>query len=118
MSNIAPWIPSIGAEISVDISDCSSEVGLSSHCCRWCHRIFPVQATCSLTKGDLCAVVMQLVKDYLGNRKTNTDQPLKVTAVLFYFWYLSYAVSSTHQTRRPYGPNKSFIEILQFVCGF
>jgi hypothetical protein len=71
-----------------------------------------------LTKGDLCAVVMQLVKDYLGNRKTSTDQPLKVTAVLFYFWYLSYAVSSTHQTRRPHGPNKSFIEILQIVCGF
>ncbi|CAK9874226.1 unnamed protein product [Sphagnum jensenii] len=44
---------------------------------QWCHRIFPVQATCSLTKGDLCAVVMQLVKDYLGNRKTSTDQPLK-----------------------------------------
>jgi hypothetical protein len=42
-----------------------------------------------LTKGDLCAVVMQLVKDYLGNRKTSTDQPLKVTAVLFYFWYLT-----------------------------
>ncbi len=89
MSNIASWIPSIGAEISVDISDWSSEVGLSSHCCRWCHRIFPVQATCSLTKGDLCAVVMQLVKDYLGNCKTSTNQPLKVTAVLFYFWYLT-----------------------------
>lgn len=51
--------------------------------CRWCHRIFPVQATCSWTKNDLRGVVMTLVKEFVKERHANSSSPLKVILCLF-----------------------------------
>lgn len=45
---------------------------------RWCHRIFPVQATCRWAKDDIHDVVVSLVKEFLKGHKHTTDTPVKV----------------------------------------
>lgn len=45
---------------------------------RWCHRIFPVQATCRWAKDDIHNVVVSLVKEFLKGHKHTTDTPVKV----------------------------------------
>ncbi|KAG0488485.1 hypothetical protein HPP92_007296 [Vanilla planifolia] len=43
----------------------------------WCHRIFPIQATCCLTEKDLQAVVNKLVLQYLSSHRDQTKSSIK-----------------------------------------
>ncbi|CAI0422141.1 unnamed protein product [Linum tenue] len=69
-------------EASFDTVDAVSKtfLDIESGCLKppiWCHRIFPIQATCSLNEKDLHAVVKKLVLDFLHNKQHKTAQPLK-----------------------------------------
>ncbi|KAG0589137.1 hypothetical protein M758_2G248300 [Ceratodon purpureus] len=44
---------------------------------RWCHRIFPVQATCPWIKEDVRSNVVVLVKDFIKGHNTSSNNPLK-----------------------------------------
>ncbi|KAK1304802.1 hypothetical protein QJS10_CPB11g02230 [Acorus calamus] len=44
---------------------------------RWCHRIFPIQSTCSLKKDDIHAVVSKLFKQYMDDEKKKIEGPIK-----------------------------------------
>ncbi|KAF9624738.1 hypothetical protein IFM89_013276 [Coptis chinensis] len=44
---------------------------------KWCHRIFPVQATCGLNENDLCAVVSNLLKLFLDSEQNKFQKPTK-----------------------------------------
>ncbi|KAI3442760.1 uncharacterized protein J3R85_001025 [Psidium guajava] len=43
----------------------------------WCHRIFPIQATCSLNEPDLRTVVRKLVLKFLKDRPSRLALPVK-----------------------------------------
>ncbi|KAK7390822.1 hypothetical protein VNO78_18921 [Psophocarpus tetragonolobus] len=43
----------------------------------WCHRIFPIQATCSLNEKELQEVVSMLVKKFVAAKLDKLEQPLK-----------------------------------------
>ncbi|XP_026402798.1 uncharacterized protein LOC113298311 [Papaver somniferum] len=43
----------------------------------WCHRIFPIQATCLLKEEDLRTVVSKLVQDFVGREQNKFEKPLK-----------------------------------------
>ncbi|KAL4363276.1 hypothetical protein GQ457_04G010050 [Hibiscus cannabinus] len=43
----------------------------------WCHRIFPIQATCSLNEKELHAVVSKLVQQYVNEKGNELASPLK-----------------------------------------
>ncbi|XP_026409575.1 uncharacterized protein LOC113304651 [Papaver somniferum] len=43
----------------------------------WCHRIFPIQATCLLKDEDLRTVVSKLVQDFVGREQNKFEKPLK-----------------------------------------
>ncbi|KAB1205919.1 hypothetical protein CJ030_MR7G016899 [Morella rubra] len=43
----------------------------------WCHRIFPIQATCSLNEKDLQTVVSKLVLQFLNDRQQEVAHPVK-----------------------------------------
>ncbi|KAK4265311.1 hypothetical protein QN277_026378 [Acacia crassicarpa] len=43
----------------------------------WCHRIFPIQATCRLNEKELQEVVSTLVKKFVANKQNNLGQPLR-----------------------------------------
>ncbi|XAR48012.1 hypothetical protein NMG60_11030688 [Bertholletia excelsa] len=43
----------------------------------WCHRIFPIQATCCLNEKELHAVVSKLVIQFVNDRQNNLQRPLK-----------------------------------------
>ncbi|XP_022158307.1 uncharacterized protein LOC111024819 [Momordica charantia] len=43
----------------------------------WCHRIFPIQATCCLNEKDLQAVVSKLVLRFLKNKENILSHPVK-----------------------------------------
>ncbi|XP_054795467.1 uncharacterized protein LOC129300892 [Prosopis cineraria] len=44
----------------------------------WCHRMFPIQATCRLNEKELQEVVSTLVKKFVANKQNHLGQPLKV----------------------------------------
>ncbi|OMO60763.1 hypothetical protein CCACVL1_23888 [Corchorus capsularis] len=44
---------------------------------RWCHRIFPIQATCSLNEKDLQEVVSKLVLQFVNDKRNKLAQPIK-----------------------------------------
>lgn len=46
--------------------------------CSWCHRIFPIQATCSLNEKELQSVVSKLVLQFMNDRQHGTVRPVKV----------------------------------------
>ncbi|KAF9624104.1 hypothetical protein IFM89_007802 [Coptis chinensis] len=46
---------------------------------KWCHRIFPVQATCGLNENDLRAVVSNLLKLFLDSEQNKFQKPTKFT---------------------------------------
>lgn len=46
--------------------------------CSWCHRIFPIQATCSLNEKELQEVVSMLVKKFVAAKQDKLQRPLKV----------------------------------------
>ncbi|OMO72631.1 hypothetical protein COLO4_27543 [Corchorus olitorius] len=43
----------------------------------WCHRIFPIQATCSLNEKDLQEVVSKLVLQFVNDKRNKLAQPIK-----------------------------------------
>ncbi|CAN1829235.1 hypothetical protein LINPERHAP1_LOCUS32427 [Linum perenne] len=43
----------------------------------WCHRIFPIEATCCLNEKDLHATVRKLVLGYVHDKQIKPPQPLK-----------------------------------------
>ncbi|KAE8719618.1 hypothetical protein F3Y22_tig00109936pilonHSYRG00009 [Hibiscus syriacus] len=43
----------------------------------WCHRIFPIQATCTLSEKELHAVVSKLVQQYVNDKGNKLTSPLK-----------------------------------------
>lgn len=43
----------------------------------WCHRIFPIQATCSLNEKELQEVVSMLVKKFVADKQNKLERPLK-----------------------------------------
>ncbi|BAT93696.1 hypothetical protein VIGAN_08022300 [Vigna angularis var. angularis] len=43
----------------------------------WCHRIFPIQATCSLNEKELQEVVSMLVKKFVAAKQDKLQRPLK-----------------------------------------
>ncbi|WCJ33717.1 hypothetical protein M5689_015062 [Euphorbia peplus] len=44
---------------------------------QWCHRIFPIQATCQLNEKELRSVVSKLVLQFMNNKQEKLAQPLK-----------------------------------------
>lgn len=44
---------------------------------RWCHRIFPVQATCVWSKEDVRSNVAVLVKEFIEGHSISSNNPLK-----------------------------------------
>lgn len=44
---------------------------------QWCHRIFPVQATCSLNENDLRMVVSKLVLQFVSDTQNGLSRPVK-----------------------------------------
>ncbi|XP_054805807.1 uncharacterized protein LOC129308604 isoform X2 [Prosopis cineraria] len=43
----------------------------------WCHRMFPIQATCRLNEKELQEVVSTLVKKFVANKQNHLGLPLK-----------------------------------------
>ncbi|KAL1295788.1 hypothetical protein HN51_056626 [Arachis hypogaea] len=43
----------------------------------WCHRIFPIQATCGLNEKELQEVVSMLVKKFVDDKQNILEQPVK-----------------------------------------
>ncbi|XP_061364736.1 uncharacterized protein LOC133308149 [Gastrolobium bilobum] len=43
----------------------------------WCHRIFPIQATCGLNEKELQDVVSMLVKKFVAAKQDKLERPLK-----------------------------------------
>ena len=47
--------------------------------CSWCHRIFPIQATCSLNEKELQTVVSKLVLQFMNDKQQHeVAHPVKV----------------------------------------
>ncbi|KAJ0235937.1 THUMP domain-containing protein [Hirschfeldia incana] len=46
----------------------------------WCHRIFPVQATCSLTEKELQETVSKLVQRFVDDKQNTLSKPVKFAA--------------------------------------
>ncbi|KAF7809381.1 uncharacterized protein G2W53_036124 [Senna tora] len=44
----------------------------------WCHRIFPIQATCCLNEKELQEIVSELVKKFVADKQNQLGRPLKV----------------------------------------
>ncbi|XP_027100499.1 uncharacterized protein [Coffea arabica] len=44
---------------------------------QWCHRIFPIQATCRLDEKEVHSIVSKLVNQYLKDEKNKVTQPVK-----------------------------------------
>ncbi|KAJ4973813.1 hypothetical protein NE237_006987 [Protea cynaroides] len=44
---------------------------------QWCHRIFPIQATCVLNEKDLRRVVLKLVQQFLDDKQNKLEKPIK-----------------------------------------
>ncbi|XVE91889.1 hypothetical protein REPUB_Repub01dG0050200 [Reevesia pubescens] len=45
--------------------------------CSWRHRIFPIQATCTLNEKELQAVVSKLLLQFVNDKRNKLAQPLK-----------------------------------------
>lgn len=43
----------------------------------WCHRVFPIQATCNLKERDLQATVSKLVLQFVNDKQSELSQPVK-----------------------------------------
>ncbi|KAL2906948.1 Flagellar L-ring protein 2 [Bienertia sinuspersici] len=43
----------------------------------WCHRIFPIQATCMLNEKEVSTTVSILVRKYVDDKSNNSSRPLK-----------------------------------------
>ncbi|KAJ7942735.1 Mitochondrial pyruvate carrier 1 [Quillaja saponaria] len=43
----------------------------------WCHRVFPIQATCCLNEKELWTVVSNLVQKFVNDKKNQLGRPVK-----------------------------------------
>ncbi|XP_077246984.1 uncharacterized protein LOC143886756 isoform X2 [Tasmannia lanceolata] len=48
----------------------------------WCHRILPIQVTCSLKEKDLRPVVSKLVQQYLDDERHKLERPIKLVVLV------------------------------------
>ncbi|KAK3421391.1 hypothetical protein EUGRSUZ_G02045 [Eucalyptus grandis] len=62
-------------QIVSDIIDSLGSADSSSP--QWCHRIFPIQATCSLNEPDLRTVVQKLVLKFVKDKQSTLASPIK-----------------------------------------
>ncbi|KAI6677253.1 hypothetical protein NL676_038049 [Syzygium grande] len=62
-------------QIVSDIIDSLGSGDLSSP--NWCHRIFPIQATCSMNEPDLRTVVQKLVLKFIKDEPSRLALPIK-----------------------------------------
>ncbi|CAI9754623.1 unnamed protein product [Fraxinus pennsylvanica] len=69
--NISPPVVDIVANIIQSLESGSSKSPL------WCHRIFPIQATCSLDENEIRSTVLKLVNQFVTDKKNELAQPLK-----------------------------------------
>ncbi|KAJ6890808.1 hypothetical protein NC651_024345 [Populus alba x Populus x berolinensis] len=67
--------PSVTADIVSNIFQCLESGILKSPL--WCHRIFPIQATCLLIEKELRAVVSKLVLQFINDKQNKLAQPIK-----------------------------------------
>uniref|UniRef100_A0A7N1A269 THUMP domain-containing protein n=1 Tax=Kalanchoe fedtschenkoi TaxID=63787 RepID=A0A7N1A269_KALFE len=70
------------SDISMDTTDIVSNImeslgNGSLKTPRWCHRIFPIQATCNLNEKELRAVVLKLVHEFVKDEKQKLVRPIK-----------------------------------------
>ncbi|MBA0586075.1 hypothetical protein Gorai_016829 [Gossypium raimondii] len=71
-----PWGNSLDTIDVVSKIFCDLESG-SLKSPLWCHRIFPIQATCTLNEKELQAVVSKLVFQFVNDKRNKLAQPLK-----------------------------------------
>ncbi|KAB2090476.1 hypothetical protein ERO13_A03G114200v2 [Gossypium hirsutum] len=73
---IFPWGNSLDTIDVVSNIFCDLESG-SLKSPLWCHRIFPIQATCTLNEKELQAVVSKLVFQFVNDKRNKLAQPIK-----------------------------------------
>lgn len=61
------------------------QVSMSFCGCSWCHRIFPIQATCRLDEKELHEVVTKLVVQFVNNEQNKFARPIKVLVFCIVF---------------------------------
>ncbi|PPD67235.1 hypothetical protein GOBAR_DD35889 [Gossypium barbadense] len=71
-----PWGNSLDTIDVVSKIFCDLESG-SLKSPLWCHRIFPIQATCTLNEKELQAVVSKLVFQFVNDKRNKLAQPIK-----------------------------------------
>nr|APR63868.1 hypothetical protein [Populus tomentosa] len=67
--------PSVTMDIVSNIFQCLESGILKSPL--WCHRIFPIQATCLLSEKELRAVVSKLVLQFINDKQNKLARPIK-----------------------------------------
>lgn len=67
--------PSVTADVVSNIFQCLESGILKSPL--WCHRIFPIQATCLLIEKELRAVVSKLVLQFINDKQNKLARPIK-----------------------------------------
>ncbi|KAI3921134.1 hypothetical protein MKX01_036113 [Papaver californicum] len=73
----------------------------------WCHRIFPIQATCLLKEEDLRTVVSKLVQEFVGCEQNKFEKPLK-----FAVGYNRRGVNETEMKNKKTDPKYSNLLLL------
>ncbi|KAI3946164.1 hypothetical protein MKW98_008757 [Papaver atlanticum] len=73
----------------------------------WCHRIFPIQATCLLKEEDLRTVVSKLVQEFVGREQNKFEKPLK-----FAVGYNRRGVDETEMKNKKTDPKYSDLLVL------
>ncbi|KAJ6312810.1 hypothetical protein OIU77_014355 [Salix suchowensis] len=67
--------PSVTTDVVSNIFRCLESGILKSPL--WCHRIFPIQATCLLTEKELQTVVSKLVLQFINDKQNKLSRPVK-----------------------------------------
>ncbi|XP_050275701.1 uncharacterized protein LOC126717826 isoform X1 [Quercus robur] len=63
----------------------------------WCHRIFPIQETCSLNEKELQIVVSKLVFRFMNDKQHKVSHPVKVILKTKVPWKVSFfALTDAH----------------------
>ncbi|KAB5537988.1 hypothetical protein DKX38_015521 [Salix brachista] len=68
--------PSVTTDVVSNIFRCLESGILKSPL--WCHRIFPIQATCLLIEKELQTVVSKLVLQFINDKQNKLARPVKV----------------------------------------
>nr|XP_027098284.1 uncharacterized protein LOC113717699 isoform X1 [Coffea arabica]XP_027098286.1 uncharacterized protein LOC113717699 isoform X1 [Coffea arabica] len=84
---------------------------------RWCHRIFPIQATCRLDEKVVHSIVSKLVNQFLKDKKNKVAQPVKeeLKALMTFQFAVGYNRRGIEETQTKdvrVTPNGSKISVL------